>query len=233
MDDFEPTALCADAIVLVPNACRDSQIDKGLSKFGGNPDLPEDFKLNFDYQYFVGQINFAQINGRGNFQLLPQVGILSIFLSLSPDQSCIAKVKYLASTDSLQRILLPPKKHPCHPCRLTPYPMQSMSAHDAANDDYMRYQNQFLQRFYPHKQKLDFDTPWHQMLGFSRNNARSEQKPETHRDRILLLQVDSDSLVSMSWGYNGNLYFWISQSDLEAKNFANVEVELAEAQKVF
>ncbi|MDR3617358.1 MAG: YwqG family protein [Candidatus Obscuribacterales bacterium] len=215
MNNIEPTDHSTDAIALVPTACRDSQIDTGLSKFGGNPDLPDDFKLDFEFQLFIGQINFAQINGIGAAQPLPNTGLLSLFLSRLQD-SFIVEAKYFASTDGLQRILLPAKTHPCHPCRLTPHLFQSMSSANCRKEEYLQYENDFLRRFYPHKQNWDFDTPWHQMLGSYQNG------------KILLLQIDSDSLVSMSWGYNGKLNFWIRQSDLATKNFADIQVELAQ-----
>jgi uncharacterized protein YwqG len=238
MDDLSAKEHTGEAIVLVPTACRDSQINTGLSKFGGSPDLPENFQLNLEFQFFVGQINFAQINCSAAMPCLPGAGLLSLFLTSSADGSYSAQAKYFASTDGLQRILIPPKKHPCHPCRLTPHFFQSQSCEgfegfegfegcDAA--EYVRYEQKFLERFYPHKQEFDFDTPWHQMLGFYRDVARRKLMPDKDCGRVLLLQIDSDSLVSLSWGYNGQLYFWIEESDLAAKNFANVKVEFAQA----
>ena len=227
MDKFTATSNSADAIVLIPTACRDSQIAPGLSKFGGNPDLPAGFQFDFDFQFFVGQINFAQISEIGSLQPLPDHGLLSLFLSPFANQSFKAVAKYFPHANHLERVLLPPAKHPCHPCRLTPHPVQTLPASGLPSEIYQNYENEFLRRFYPHKRQMHFDTPWHQMLGFHRDIARSEQTEEGQGGQILLLQIDSDSLVSMSWGYNGQLYFWIKQADLEAKNFANVSVELA------
>jgi uncharacterized protein YwqG len=221
-----------NAIVLIPTACRDSQIGIGLSKFGGNPDLPIDFSLDFDFQYFVGQINFAQINHAGAIPPLPEQGLLSLFLSGLPNDSLVVEAPYFASAEQLQRNLLPPRKHPCHPCLLTPHSFQSIKADCVTPDAYQLYEQQFLRRFYPHKQNFEFDTPWHQMLGFHRNLAQTRPTSDEDDNRILLLQIDSDSLVSMTWGYNGQLYFWIERSALEAKNFHDLKVELAQAQKI-
>lgn len=55
-----------------------------------------------------------------------------------------------------------------------------------------------------------------------------DQSPEaaallaSANDWVLLLQIDSDSEAGMQWASTGLLYFWITQADLQARNFDGV-----------
>lgn len=64
----------------------------------------------------------------------------------------------------------------------------------------------------------------HFMLGYPLWIQRDEMPP----DRVLLLQIDSDTTLNPDWmwGDAGRIYFLISPSDLAAENFDNVEFEM-------
>jgi len=57
-------------------------------------------------------------------------------------------------------------------------------------------------------------------------DSRVAQLAETAQYWRLLLQVDSDEDIDMTWGDCGRLYFWIRQQDLLQGNFDNVWVIL-------
>ena len=51
------------------------------------------------------------------------------------------------------------------------------------------------------------------------DNPRLARLRRGAADWQLLLQVDSDPTTGMTWGDNGQLYFWIRRQDLAARKF--------------
>jgi len=67
------------------------------------------------------------------------------------------------------------------------------------------------------------DRPIHKLLGWAdtiqEDMAQTCSKIAGGRDWRLLVQMDSDPSVGLSWGDGGRLYFWIRQQDLAARRF--------------
>jgi Domain of unknown function (DUF1963) len=67
-----------------------------------------------------------------------------------------------------------------------------------------------------------FSLTRHQMLGHPDSNQNYTDA--LAKNKIMLLQIDSDDGIEWCWGDAGRVHFWITPDDLAARNFENIEV---------
>ena len=62
------------------------------------------------------------------------------------------------------------------------------------------------------------------MTGKGYSDPRAKELAKTAGQWCLLLQITADDKAEMLWGDVGTAYFWIRESDLEARRFERVEL---------
>lgn len=234
----------------------DDKIPVGSSKLGGQPDLPADTDLPMDDDYectFVGQINFAQTSKTRFASMLPDQGLLSVFLLTSdseePDVECI----YTPDTAALIRHQLPESATTSNPVRLsfqewltipTRYPLdlpdETLEEIELLSQEEDRYRDltdrlmsEFNSRFYPDPPNVDgevvdipdnYSPPLHQMFGYHYDMNGTERAPS--EKWLLMLQIFSDFATGSSFFDHGDLYLWIREKDLLLRRFDKIDLEI-------
>jgi len=111
--DFYKNALL-ESIHFVETSINDNLIEEGLSKVGGNPDLPVDIewpRFNNEPMTFISQFNLNDIFNVHGYSLLPAKGLLSIFMYSNKNGFWTAfdaiKIIYSSDLKNLKRLTFP------------------------------------------------------------------------------------------------------------------------------
>lgn len=220
----------------------------GISKFGGNPDLPTDFdwprgaerSLHFIAQFKLSELPLGVIYG------LPTVGMLYFFYDLNaqpwgfdPKDGIGHRVLYLESEAGLSQSL-PPDDIDCDEAVSECY-LQVATSLSLPSDPPVGISFKDPDRWDAY---FDLFSTTHQLLGHpaviqnpmelecqlaSRGlyvgdpsgyqDSRAHALKEGASDWQLLFQMDSDDNAEIMWGDAGMIYYWIRKQDLAAKRF--------------
>ncbi len=94
----------------------DNEITIGMSKIGGNPDLPKDFmwpKYENEFLTFCAQYNLAELSNFDTENSLPNKGMIYVFVYIDKDypgflnKESSYKIVYIENIDDIQRIDFP------------------------------------------------------------------------------------------------------------------------------
>ena len=218
--------MAKNAIKIDAQARDDGDIAVGVSKFGGQPDLPASVPWPSNENgalSFVAQINFAEVSKFDTDGLLPKSGMLYLFYDINlriwgydpADKKGFAVIFSETAQDQLAR--------------------QNM---DSGNFT-------FGARSLSFKNELSWQAKENKLLGHS-DNIQDGMELECelvangldcgdgsayHHPNIaefeknaaqwqLLLQIDSDWDSDMDWDGEGRVYLWIKRDDLAARDFS-------------
>jgi uncharacterized protein YwqG len=205
-------------IALKPMPCQDELIKTGKSKTGGFPHLPADEHIDNDYLFLV-QINCAQLKLFDKDNLFLSEGMLYFFLhsqKMKTNLKDSLMVHYVSSTDNLviRKDIFPvPKIKPA----LIQF-IQTVSLPE--------YDTDFIQNLLQDYEidgyfKLTNKEKCHKILGYPDTIT---QQISINKDKILLLQLDSDDSVGMQWDNMGRIYVCIDKTSLNHLQFNDLGV---------
>ena len=232
----------------------EAQLRLGMTKFGGSPDLPQNWKWPECDGFalpFVGQINLSEIASSIPEQSLPSSGILYFFFDVDaffeswPRNWTTWAVLYNGNvSSSLRRTAFPEKsgkKRIYRPSVVTLFAeitLPDYSQYDATSckqlDLLEPLTDEEEQAYYEVQAKLAHRAssrrhiPIHRLLGYADPVQWDMQKdlPGEGGDWQLLLQVDSDATPDTDWGDTGRIYYWIRKHDLYMCKFDQVQLVL-------
>jgi len=237
--------LLRPAIALSATRTDDALIPLGASKFGGAPDVPADFEWpmwNEKPLGFLAQINLEEVAPFDVENQLPPSGLLSFFYDLidQPWGSHSDKgswAVHLFEMETLRRAEEQKTGREIYCCSL-----QFSSRIDLP--DYIQRGRSLTEveepfgSYYEIEKGREQPDKRHQLLGTALVlqgemqavcEMESKAQPYSEEDGgdwTLLLQVDSDKSLGVSWGDVGLLYFWIRRQDLAAQQFENCWIQL-------
>lgn len=224
------------SIKLVKHNVEENQIPLGSSKFGGLPDMPEDWafpKYKNRSLSFLGQFNLKELNPYNTENLLPSSGILYLFYDVveqpwgfEEDKGCFQVLYFDGDEKELKRKEYPEVTEDYFPIpafqityadilTLPEYP-EGIEFSEDDQDNYFVMRQELIQ---PNSDSA------HYMLGYPFNIQNDvfdefDLKPE---EAILLLQIDSDEEdLNLLWGDSGILYFCIDKTSLTNLQFDKV-----------
>lgn len=235
----KPLVLDALKPALKMTATRCHSIEPGKSKFGGTPDLPQEFAWPRDDSGeldFLLQLDLTELAGFPGSENLPSSGFLYFFGSPrmdgcnKTDEQYSAVLYYDGKRNTLKN----------RPAECTDRTWQSCSISLETTwtiDSYLRVPQEDFDEFWNVLERLTEEPPIHQLLGFpyvlqpgydmpdecDRFRYADSDCPDSekhHSDWILLSQIVSDpDGPGFCWGDNGIVYFWIKSEDLKARRF--------------
>lgn len=238
---FDDKKLLFDALkpALKMTTTRCSSIDTGKSKFGGSPDLPEQFAWPRDDSgelNFLLQLDLTEIAGLQGSEGLPSTGFLYFFGSPSMDGSNKRDERYSAvlyfdgTRDALKDRATRSTNKTWQSCSISFETTWTM-------DYYLSVPQEAFDNFWDIIETLTEEPVAHQLLGHPcilqpgydmreecdqfRNANLNEPDSENHPSAwILLSQIASDpDGPGFCWGDGGIVYFWIKSEDLKARRF--------------
>jgi uncharacterized protein YwqG len=243
----------ADAIIaeLAPSALlqRDptaGDVPLGVSRFGGEPDLPAHFAWptreivetkgilrrhtlrrpgGLD---FLAQIRCEELAGLALPDGVPRRGMLWVFYDAEEqpwgfrkEDAAAARIVHVADPGPLSRTQAPPRRrHAFRPCRIRPVESWTLPEQTIPIDS----DDEALVEAYLEELCValhgDPTSPLHRLLGHGQwiQNDATEDEPGSR----LLLQIDSDDDVDgpgWMWGDAGRLYFTLMDEQLRAQRF--------------
>jgi len=251
-DEIEQIAL--SSIRLKTHEIDEAQLRLGITKFGGSPDFPQDWKWperNGFALPFVGQINLSEIASYIPEQLLPSSGMLYFFFDMDaffeswPRDWTTWAVFYNGNVSStFQRAAIPGKsgtKKIYRPSAVTPIAevtLPDYSQYDATSlkrlgllepltdEEEQAYYK--VQAQLAQRANVQWHIPIHRLLGYADPVQWDMQKDLLGEgvDWQLLLQVDSDAVPNTDWGDTGRIYYWICKHDLHMCKFNQMQLIL-------
>ena len=188
----------------------------GWSKFGGDPFLPDGVEWPREpsggEMSFLAQIRCEDLPGDLGF---PKTGALFFFLDqVDFDWDPEEDTGHLHSRVVYADGPLPaaPRRRTTPDPQPTPEVFVLIEPVLCAPDDRKKYER----------------SPVHRMLGHPDCIQLWEDTPPPEKDRVLLLQLDSDDEpdgTDWCWGDMGMLYFYLSPADFKAGRFENAMLE--------
>ena len=231
-----------NAIELVIKSPDNAALSIGCSKYGGQPDVPDDFQWPMDDHNrplsLLLQINCFDLIPYDTEGLLPKVGHLYFFYELSEQdwegKGNSVRVIYIETQHTkLHRADYP--KELVNDFRLKELPLSfavrrsypSMEDIDIQSDQYMM---EYVDEFYEARARLQSESTTEvigTMLGYADliQNAIEEDLDKN----VLLLQlssIESEDSSKLMFGDCGSIYFYISRQDLKDKRFDRFKFEL-------
>jgi uncharacterized protein YwqG len=240
-------ALVRPSIRIFTQPADDADLPVGVSKIGGEPDLPPGFEwpmwehepLGWYAQHmekirslgFLAQFNLAELASYDVEYLLPPIGMLYFFYDgvEQPWDDTLrggARVYYVESMD-IVRTTAPenlPKESRFKTCRVTfktelTLPSAWSGVVHLSREEFKRH---MAVEDILYKETKDTWPPVHRLLGHPQP-IQGEVAPQGH---LLLFQLDSDYDADMVWGDVGKLYFWLREEALAARRFDDGALEL-------
>jgi uncharacterized protein YwqG len=232
--------LLRPAIALTTKRFVAEAIPLGASKFGGAPDVPEDFvwpTWNEKPLGFLAQINLEEVAPFDVENQLPKSGLLSFFYFLSNgDEWPIGEAKekegwrvFHFVDKQLARRSVPPDSLNEYPFAIARFETGARWTAPELPDGCWPLTEQEGEEWGNYSDVASWNQSLHQILGNPKivqydvryDAAKKSQRGE-EQDWILLLQIDSDNTFDFMWGDLGTLYFLIHQADLKTQDFSNV-----------
>ena len=212
----------------------------GCSKYGGQPDVPEDFVWPVDDSKrplaMLFQLQCSDIQQYDIEWLLPETGHLYFFYELQEMNwentgNCVRVIYCDAPNNKLHKADYPKtlaeefriKEMPLIFARQKSYP----SFEDFSNlcPKYDKWNDEFDTAY--EKLMPEDSTRIGTMLGYA--SLIQGEIVDNLDDRIMLFQlntIDGSGESDIMFGDCGSIYFYISLKDLKAKNFDNIKFEL-------
>lgn len=221
------------------------------SKFGGLPYFPKDLQYPTDSKgqamFLLAQINFGETPKLVSF---PEKGILQFYISngsdfygacfeslakqddfrvlyfpevTEDDQFLVTKFDFLPKPDMVpidkQSSLTFTLKHA--PLSVYDYQFEPAILNIDSKLKYELFENH--KKIYEEHEKL-FRSEGHKLGGYPYFTQNDPRELETYKSEeyMLLFQMDTDNEAGIMWGDCGVANFFISQRDLESKNFSRV-----------
>jgi alpha-tubulin suppressor-like RCC1 family protein len=214
----------------LPKRKRDDEmrLALGASKLGGHPDLPPDTPwphLDGRPMAFVAQVRLDELPQLEN-GVLPAHGLLSFFCALNAlGDNAAGRVIYTNAATHLVRAKAPaelPTEERFAPAPLTGTVQLSALPVQSVQLDRLGLSPEQRDAY---REALEPDTgaPIHRMLGHPDPIQDDPQTPQAAT--CLLLQVDSDDGLGMTWGDLGRLYYLITPEDLAAHHFDRSQLQ--------
>lgn len=248
-------ALAQDAIAIHRIVTDEQAIPVGGSKLGGRPDVPAHFRwpeANGIPHSFIAQINLAEAKPFAPTGLLPDAGMLYLFIDLYSMTSTndtfwdeeIYRVEnwtdrftyYDGDVARLHRATLPrfliDRSDADLPLHFPPCSVSFRRELTLASDYDHRVHALGLSdeesiaygNFYWEHEVVDgAHVSRHQLFGNARYIQHSFNEPG---DWYLLLQLDWDKEAQLNFGDAGVVHLWIRREDLEARNFSRMHFDL-------
>jgi|GEM_PF-484200 len=200
---------------------RDTDLDIGVSKLGGRPDLSPGSHWptrSGRPLAFVAQVNLADVTSLDPTGLLPRAGLLSFFhgasdsaedhcaVILSDPGTSLTRRRFPAALGDAERYGAVPVTAEAQ-LTLPPDPPGWLTDEERAAHENEMY--------------TIGDGRDHRLLGHP-----SPVQGDPRDGRVLLLQIDSDDDARMAWGDAGRLYYLIECEDLRARQFSAACCEL-------
>ncbi len=242
-------SLLRPAIALTATRTDDAQIPVGASKFGGAPDVPDDFEWpmwNGKPLGFLAQIDLEEVAPFDVEEVLPKSGLLSFFYEVDEpnwtDVSTPGSWRVFLFDRSVRRARVDRETEffPASICFSAGW--SSASTFNGSSDD----DSEWMWRSNVSPCVSTGKVPYqgHQMLGYgspivvdpawyaerrshpTKDEFDVQPSPEDVHQWILLFQLDSDYEINTMWGDVGTLYFMIRREDLQARRFDQTWMEL-------
>ena len=205
----------------------DAEIPLGASKFGGAPDVADDFNWPlFQNQplSFVAQINLDEIAPFDIEGVFPPSGLLSFFapfgaIAFSPT----IEVFRFARAD--HRLALLWDQYAFKSVKLAPTIVASLLHYGCAEFYEKQGEPELKGRaaaFDCDYEEMEFET--YQLLGYPdavQNDPRYDSDEANWREWRLLFQVGEDDQAQTMWGDAGQLYWTIRARDLQNHDFTD------------
>ena len=240
LSQYEPQLrkLVLPSVKLNLALANETEVKIGASKLGGFPDLLPNIKWPHWQEIplsFLAQICLEDIHPHDVKQILPIHGLLSFFLldvqyPLDLDSYpfwAYASVQYFDQDLTSLRRVAPPSTLP--PDNIYP----ACTLNFVKNDTLPPLGAWLLEKLalptaaheiYSDKVWVGLEAakePYHHLLGYAESIY---QESMDYDDEALLLQIDSDANIGLSWGDRGMLYFTMKQVELQNGDFSKVQV---------
>jgi uncharacterized protein YwqG len=240
LSQYEPQLrkLVLPSVKLNLALANETEVKIGASKLGGFPDLLPDIKWPHWKEIplsFLAQICLEDIRPYDVKQILPSHGLLSFFLldvqyTLDLDSYpfwAYASVQYFdRDLISLRRVVPPSTLPPddIYPtCTLNFMSNATLPPPGVWLTEKLALPAE-VHTIYDDKVWIGLETakePYHHLLGYAESIYKESMD---YDEEALLLQIDSDANIGLSWGDRGILYFTIKQVDLQNGDFSKVQV---------
>ncbi|EJX02110.1 protein containing DUF1963 [gut metagenome] len=221
-------------------------VNIGNSKYGGRPDMPEDFLWPMDDEQrplsLLFQINCEELTDFHLEELLPTSGRLCFFYELGKQdweglKNSVRVVYDDTPTELLHRVNFPESLS--EEFRLDEFALyyrvrDSYPSLEDVNPNHPDYNLLQMQddKYFELRQNLqsvpnDRSVSLASILGYAdliENNVVNDVK-----DYVLLLQMPSievEYMKELLFGDCGTIYFYISREDLKNRNFSNIKFEM-------
>ena len=209
--------LSRECVRLSAERTTDSKTPIGISKFGGEPDVPPSFDWPMwddEPMTFLGQINCQQISQILAPSFFPDSGLLYFFnfvdvdgcYDITESDEPTYVVRHIDASD-LKRTEMPESTHELEYCTRLLTPTLGVSIPDLTDPTTVDLDLSDSERQAYTKLFLDLGGAEHQLFG---HPALIQPYPSSFKNRDLLLQVISDTEDhAFMWGDCGYLYFMI------------------------
>lgn len=231
----------------------ETKIDIGVSKFGGNPDVPK----NFDWPYWAGrplsflmQLNIADMNQFREQYFSVQKGILYFFYDPnqggnSSDKNAWRIIYIDEKASNLKRRTNPShnRRYTYPNCLITLYqdvslpqdphhifPDYSYKEINEIQDSYNEFYSKIFEDSLTHyisKMNLKFlsrRTLWSMRKHFLFGYPDQIQEIGIWKGWTQLLQFGDDNIMRWRWGGGGFIHFMIKEEDLKKNYYEDVEL---------
>ena len=214
-----------------------------FSKFGGLPAVPPDFEWPTDNGKpipFLLQLDFSEVNPKGELKNFPQSGLLYTFVEeVVGEDYCLSYIKRilffdtaenLKTADEPQNLQIKYKEIYVAPYFFKTYP--DVSDCDEALDICCARPHGGMDDAY---HSLCGETTDYHLLGGWPSHVQDggfmkDCRESDGENWVLLLQIKSeyskDGEGDFMWGDSGVIYIYIKEKDLIARNFDNIRLDM-------
>lgn len=216
---------------------RNDQLEIGSSKFGGYPDLPSEVVYptygEGKKQTFLAQFQLSDLASFSVSSVLPSSGMLYFFHVENPTEDGYRELSWQCPWEGWQVIYWdgdPTTLQPTIDDHHFAYPQAEIQLTERYSCDEDRLYDEMEDlpsHIWDEIEKIKENECIgldHQLLGYPTLQQPLYGEKDV-KERILLLQLDSDSEVEMLWGDCGTLYFFTTPEDLQKRDFSKIFYE--------